>query len=343
MTQQEFRIDVGQGRISYSYGYAGDEPEEERKDIDLPIDNLTLQTAKLLEGWLNVWDWIGLTNDRVRKILLTSATFRVVGKHLWMLILDNEVGAKLLEKIPTSPDSPLRVVINFDQASSDIRGLPWEFLCTPDPEIFLAAATNLLLTRLAPQSAFPRNQVEYATNRLGVLFVTALPGLKMYDRVNDRVRSFQNELMKQPGLDVLELIDELEVDRIEAALSDDEHPCHVVHITGLCRGDPGQPQLWMEGVRRARLAGSAAPGRKAPGGACWSRWPRRSRSRASDGRRNGRRRSRSTRAMPGATWPWCRPCSTNWTPGSAGRSSTAGGGWWGPRWPLTTPASCPPT
>ena len=81
----------------------------------------------------------------------------------------------------------------------------------------------------------------------------------MYDRVNDRVRSFQNELMKQPGLDVLELIDELEVDRIEAALSDDEHPCHVVHITGLCRGDPGQPQLWMEGSTKGPPGGIRGP------------------------------------------------------------------------------------
>jgi hypothetical protein len=246
MTQPEFRIDVGQGTVSYKYGYAGDEPEEQKEDVKLPLDNLTLQTAKLLEGWLKVWDRIGLANSGVRKILLKSDTFKIIGKHLWMLILDNDVGAKLQEKIQTLSDPPLRVVINFEHASSDIRGLPWEFLCTPDTEIFLAAETKLLLTRLAPQYAFPRNQVEHATDRLGVLFVTALPRMRMYKHVNDRVRNLLRELKVQPGLAVLNLIEELDVDGIKAALSDEERPCHVVHITGLCRGEPGQPQLWME-------------------------------------------------------------------------------------------------
>ena len=246
MTQQEFRIDVGQGKVSYWYGYAGDEPEEGSANVDLPMDTLTLQTAKLLEGWLNVWDRLGLTDLSIRKSLLKSATFKLVGKHLWMLILNNEIGAKLQEKMETMPAPPLRVVINFEHASSDLRGLPWEFLCTPETEIFLAAETKLLLTRLAPQAAIPGRRVDYATDELGVLFVTALPGMQMYQHVNDRIRNFQAALDAQPGLAVLDLIDKLDVDRIEAALSDDERPCHVVHITGLCRGDPGQAQLWME-------------------------------------------------------------------------------------------------
>jgi hypothetical protein len=243
MSQMEFRIDLSPGRASYWYGERGGEPVEELTNIDLVIDDLTLNTAKLLESWLNVWDRIGIQSTAVLK----PDTFKIIGTHLWMLILDNEIGTKLKEKIEIDHDPPLQVLINFeDHVSGDLRSLPWEFLCLPNTEDFLATSTRLLLVRFAPSTARPGTRVDRATNKLGVQFVTALPRAAKYEVVNERIRALQKDLVNLPNLDVYDLIEEFRTGDIEAALQNDARPCHVVHITGLCRGEPGYPKLWLD-------------------------------------------------------------------------------------------------
>jgi hypothetical protein len=243
VSQHDFRINIYPGSASFAYGEHGAEPEDPQ-EVSLPDDPLTRETAKLLESWLNVWDRIGASNSL--HTVLKPNTFKIMGEHLWKLILDNEIGAELRKRIRQAEDPPLRVLINFDKRTSvDLRSLPWEFLCVPGSDIFLAAETNLLLTRYAtPPEIIAVKRVERAIDKLGVLFVTALPPAKKYDKVRSRVHKFADQLDAEAGLDVLDPIDDL--DHIEAALNDPNHPCQLVHITGVCRGEPDKPQLWID-------------------------------------------------------------------------------------------------
>jgi hypothetical protein len=246
LSPHEFRIDISPGFASYSYGEHEAEPEDQHSDVRLPDDRLALETAKLLESWLNVWDRISTSNLGPLQTVLKPGTFKIMGEHLWNLILDNEIGVALKARIQDAEDPPLPVLINFDNRTpKDLRSLPWEFLCVPDTEIFLAAETKLMLTRYASSPpVISVSRVERAIDKLGVLFVTALPRSKRYHKVRERVHHFARQLETETGLDVPPPIDD--TDGMENALKDPSHPCHVVHITGLCRGEPDKPELWID-------------------------------------------------------------------------------------------------
>ena len=79
------------------------------KPIELKIDPLTLQTARLLENWLNLWGRIRQSEEPWVENALSPDTFKVVGAHLWNLILDNAIGAKLRDMINDRTTQPLRV------------------------------------------------------------------------------------------------------------------------------------------------------------------------------------------------------------------------------------------
>lgn len=243
MNGMEFRIDITPGKLSYTYGERnGETIEEPEKELDFDIDNLHLETAQLLESWLNVWDRIGQTENL--QALLDSDPFKIIGKHLWALLLDNPVGEALRAKMASPQVPQLQVQISFARFTApELRRLPWEFLCDPRTERFLVTATNLLLVRYASLGDFPGTRVDRAADKLRVQFITALPRADKYKAVNSRVQRLEADLAKEAGLDPQELIEDLDVAKIKKALH--TNACHVVHINGLCRGDPGKPKLWM--------------------------------------------------------------------------------------------------
>ena len=245
MKGMEFRIDITPGKLSYTYGERNGEPIDQLpEELDFHIDSLHLETAQLLESWLNVWDRIGQTDNL--RALLDSDPFKIIGKHLWVLLLNNPVGQALQARMAEPQATPLQVQISFDRYTyPELRRLPWEFLCEPVSENFLVTATNLLLVRYASLTNYPGTQVERAADKLRVQFITALPRADKYKRVNERVHKLEADLAAEAGLDPQELIEDLDVAKIRAALHQDAAPCHVVHINGLCRGEPGKPKLWM--------------------------------------------------------------------------------------------------
>jgi hypothetical protein len=245
MNGMEFRIEITPGKLSYTYGERnGETIEELPEELDFDIDNLHLETAQLLESWLNVWDRIGQTENL--QALLDSDPFKIIGKHLWLLLLDNAVGGALQAKMAEPQVTPLQVQISFARYTApELRRLPWEFLCEPLTENFLVTATNLLLVRYASLTDFPGTRVDRAADKLRVQFITALPLAAKYKAVNTRVQKLEADLSAEAGLDPHALIEDLDVDKIKAALHKDAPPCHVVHINGLCRGEPGKPKLWM--------------------------------------------------------------------------------------------------
>lgn len=250
----EFHVEISQGHVR---GLVGEPPVNfpiEVLESELDIDPLLLDSARLLEQWLNGWDLIHRSQNRPEVVLKPDA-FRLLGQLLWRLVLadrdanDNEVGKKLRETVMAADrDSPVRLVISFDDtADATLRGLPWEFLSmrVGNEDRFLAAETAMLLTRYI-QRGDDRTTVKSATGELRVQFVAAVPeqagdlanAVLAMSRLARAVKSVQGVVVNDP-------IDHWDSQAIRDALSDRQKPCQIVHVVGVCRGVPGQPEMFL--------------------------------------------------------------------------------------------------
>jgi hypothetical protein len=236
MITHEFEIDVVGTEVNAYFSRIGGPRNKVGKSIEIEIDPLTLQTARLLENWLNLWGRIRQSEQPWVEDALSPNTFKVVGAHLWNLILNNDIGTKLRDMINSRTTQPLRVSINLVNAHSSLSGLPWEFVSMRDrnnEQVFLAAATDMVLTRyVALQGG--RTKIKPADEKLGVLFVTSLP-VDDYPRVALHVRDFRNEVDKIPGVEAREVLEGFNKEKIKEAVTSESPPCHVVHVVGLCR------------------------------------------------------------------------------------------------------------
>ena len=89
----EFRINIYPGSASFAYGEHGADRKPPQENVALSVDPLARHREAPGE-WLNVWDRIGASNVSLQTLLKPS-TFKIIGEHLWNLILDNEIGKEL--------------------------------------------------------------------------------------------------------------------------------------------------------------------------------------------------------------------------------------------------------
>ena len=243
MSHSEFKINISRNTVSARYGT---NPLDAEKSIPWSPDPVILQTAHLLEKWLNHWERIEKAHIPAGDKLLGKDTIEVVGAQLWRLILDNAIGIELQRQINLQhDDQSLHVLINFDEGvDKDLRGLPWEFLCVPGAgrEGFLATQTNLLLTRYVTRKAAGRSALASTKEKLGVLFVNLLPPDIRSD-FSDGLRDLRNAVAK---IDNIYVPDEPAIVKtldLEPFLTNDR--IHVVHVVGHCCGTPGSPKMYL--------------------------------------------------------------------------------------------------
>jgi hypothetical protein len=252
----EFEIVVSDRTVTASFGDLGTLPSETPED-QLVVDELTMDIVELMERWLNFWRLIiNRSEIRHRARLFEAKTFEVVGRQLWRLILDKQVGESLVRHLDNAADQPLRLVLTFtDQANTNLRGLPWEFLYHPRHG-FLASKTGLLLTRYVQlKENDSRPSVRPVHNdQLRVLLLAALPDDRPLPAAERRFAGEREDLTKLwtqlheiTELDALKPIESWSSSEVKAAVSDPDKPCHIVHVIGICKGPPGSPRLFLGG------------------------------------------------------------------------------------------------
>jgi hypothetical protein len=249
MSTPVFKILIDGEYVTGEYGKPGYQPSGEGQ-AKLNLNELTLETVGLMNRWLSFWDLIQVSKIRRKECLLEPRTLKVLGTQLWRLILDNDVGQALIQRIPKEGKPPIRLSIEFDtNANSALKGLPWEFLFEPENEWFLATKTELLLTRYVtvPGKVATVGQVGEGEG-LRALLIVALPidpDYPTFDSSRVALGRLRKALKDVPNLEVAELIDVWDPQAISGELKAKEY--HIVHVVGICRGDPGEPQIYLGG------------------------------------------------------------------------------------------------
>ncbi|MEP6598669.1 MAG: CHAT domain-containing protein [Actinomycetota bacterium] len=246
MTTYEFKILIDRDRVKGEYGLPGYE-QEPAGEGDLQLDPLTLETVGLMNRWLSFWDRIDGSEIRRKEALLQPITLEVLGAHLWRLILANEVGQMLKQKIPKEGKPALRLSIEFDEnADATLKGLPWEFLFEPEYRWFLATKTELLLTRYVTMET-GRDKVRQVGDKekLRALLIAALPNDEKFAAHREALWNLRTALKDVANLEVPDPLTVWDQSEISAAL--EAKPYHIVHVVGICRGVPGKPEIYLGG------------------------------------------------------------------------------------------------
>ena len=244
MTTYEFTILIEDRRVTGQYGVCGEQLQQ-AGSAELNLDPLALETVGLMNRWLSFWDLIDRSEIRLKETLLQGDTLDVLGTHLWRLILDNDVGRQLKEKIPREGQQPLKLSIEFaPQANEKLKGLPWEFLYEPQNEWYLATKTELLLTRYVTTDREPATVAQAGEKeKLRALLIAALPDKEKFAIHRERLNKLRTALSDLPNLDVPKPIEAWNAETIYQKLA--EQPYHIVHVVGICKGTPGHPQIYL--------------------------------------------------------------------------------------------------
>lgn len=256
MPATEFEIVVSDRTVTGTFGRDGGMPTESCES-DLEVDDLAIDTVELMARWLGFWRLIDRAHIRRGESLFESKTFEVVGRQLWRLILENDVGRTLVRHLDDPDDQPLRLVLTFtNRADTVLRGLPWEFLYHPR-HWFLAGKTGLLLTRYVQLAESTRRPTITAVqqDQLRVLLLAALPneeglppGEKRFAGEREDLTTLHRRLTEIEELDPLEPITWWDTGEVARVLADQDKPCHIVHVVGICKGPPGRPRLFLGGA-----------------------------------------------------------------------------------------------
>lgn len=246
MSNPVFSIKIDGEVVKGEYGESdGVQPETEAV-VTLDLDALTLETVGLMDRWLCFWDVIEGAKIRRMERLLEPNTLKILGKQLWRLILDNDVGTALKAKVPKAGDPPLRLSIEFhDSADRTLKGLPWEFLMEPEKGWFLATRTELLLTRHVSVSDWDPIEQIGDSSELRALLIAALPEDDAFAAESRALSRLRTALQDVPNLEVSDLIDAWRPKKIKQSL--EAYKPHIVHVVGICRGDPGKPEIYLGG------------------------------------------------------------------------------------------------
>ena len=250
MTARELRIQVLEGKqVRAQVGIPG-QPVANWIADDREPDEVTMQSVQLLDAWLNSWMGMYRNDVALAQRLLRRQTFEVMGRQLWNLLFvkdgqPNQVGTLLRKELVASGSARLRVNIEFaDKADQDLKALPWEFLYEPrrdGPGRFLGVETSLLLTRYV---ARPGGRVTptKAKSALRVQVVNAMPSDRKFEGGRAWVSDVENEIKRVSEIELRDTISKWDAQALSTALSDD--PPEVVHVVGLCRGSPGNPEIF---------------------------------------------------------------------------------------------------
>ncbi|HEY5854182.1 MAG TPA: CHAT domain-containing protein [Aldersonia sp.] len=246
MKSYEFTILIDERHVTGQYGVSGEEFVP-AGSAELVLDPLALKTVGLMNRWLSFWDLIEGSKIRLKENLLHPDTLEVLGTHLWGLILANNVGQELRAKIPGEGQQPLRLSIEFaDRADATLKGLPWEFLYEPQGEWYLAAKTELLLTRFVTTTDEPTTVAQATENeKLRALLIAALPNADHFAIHREALRKLRTALNDLQNLNVPEPIEAWDAAAIRSELKKFQY--HIVHVVGICRGTPGNPKIYLGG------------------------------------------------------------------------------------------------
>jgi hypothetical protein len=215
--------------------------DEEVKDADqgtasIDTDPLRLETVRLLQQWLGRWQLVSEIGSDYKDFPVLE-TFRVLGEHLYQMVFRGEVANAFKNTYDKAEAAgqPLRVMLSFAEDSTELAALPWEFLyrrADSGPSFYLATETHLLLNRCLPTG---RTKMPVTDLPLRVLFIMCLiqsddPEQREQMELRDEIlRSIRQLEEQQPTQLDISIVENWDVDSVEAALKNDPH---VVHIVG---------------------------------------------------------------------------------------------------------------
>jgi hypothetical protein len=234
-----FRVEVenGQAKATLNTG----RQDANLGTVDVDSDPLRLETVRLLQRWLGRWRLVNEIGSDYKDFPVLE-TFRVLGEHLYQMVFRDAVASAFdtAYERATEAGQPLRVILSFgeDPSSSELAELPWEFLyrrAHSGPSFYLATATRLLLNRCLPsvRTSMPMTQFP-----LRVLFVICLPQTDSPDQqeqptLREKILGSITQLKaKQANRLDVRVVEDWDVDRVEAEL---QHYPHVVHIVGYAK------------------------------------------------------------------------------------------------------------
>jgi CHAT domain len=235
--------------VSCSY----DTPDSPRHSVEGDLQpEPFLETTKLLEKWLQLWERIARVE---RRRLLVPETVNILGNHLWKLALDNPVGDQLIEAYRAIKDKddeftpPIRVRISIEADAPELATLPWEFIRfpgRPDEDAFhLAAEMRFAFGRYLADAE--ERAIRRADDVARVLFIMSLPDTHDTEDEQERFKWMINDLTRVGGqsLDILRLDSwhPRDVSRTFGDVRQKGQTIDVVHLVALCRDDKDGPQL----------------------------------------------------------------------------------------------------
>lgn len=214
------------------------ETDVNKGTANLGDDPLRLETVHLLQQWLSRWNivsQIGSTN----KAFPVLDTFRVLGEHLYEIVFAGQVGEGFTTSYQQANAAmqPLRVMLSFDEDSSELAALPWEFLYRRNDRgasFYMATATQLVLNRFLPLG---RRAMPIVAPPLRVLFVMCVPASdapeqKEHMKQRQEVLKSIRELKESDAPLDVRIVEDWNIDQVDEELQNDPH---VVHIIGHAR------------------------------------------------------------------------------------------------------------
>jgi CHAT domain len=205
---------------------------------NLGDDPLRLETVHLLQQWLSRWNIVSQIGSTYKKFPLLD-TFRVLGEHLYEIVFAGQVGEGFTTSYQqaNAAKQPLRVMLSFDEDSTELAALPWEFLYRRNDRgasFYLATATELVLNRFLPLG---RRSMPIVTPPLRVLFIMCVPeseAAEQKEHMEERqevLKSIRELKGSEAPLDV-HIVEDWNRDTVDEEL--EKNP-HVVHIIGHAR------------------------------------------------------------------------------------------------------------
>ena len=103
---------------------------------DIDNDPLRIDTVRALRDWLSRWQMVSRISRQHSDFrdLPVVGTFRVLGGQLYQIIFRGSINSAFAESYRAARDDgqSLRVILSFEEDSTELAALPWEFLHATD-------------------------------------------------------------------------------------------------------------------------------------------------------------------------------------------------------------------
>ncbi|GAA4605131.1 hypothetical protein BJY16_005264 [Actinoplanes octamycinicus] len=236
MSQYQLRIHIDRGEIWAVY----DTPVIDgavTEPVPLTNDPLRLRTISTLEAWLRRDEYLYGTMPPGTTGIVPD-TVEVLGRHLYELMLSNDVGKRLQTAVAEVPKGEtLDVHIIFGEEADRYATLPWELLHMPDDlnadGYFLATETKLVLSRHLNPPIEQETRVRHGS-LVRVMLVNAIPqDTPGFDKENGVFTDLTAALGQKAEWLQVYTANAWDEDFISTTLS--KTPADIVHIVGVCR------------------------------------------------------------------------------------------------------------